>query len=363
MSEILDIPNAWKAGIITTKGLGLLSKLVHGNTLAITRAETGAGFVAEELLASQLAVTDPVQALTFSAVSYPEEGKCMIPCKLTNEEVETSYIARQIGLYAMDPDEGEILFYITQVEDEDGGTGIPAAKLIPSYSATWNLVIYYGMADGVDVTVDPAGAVTMEEVEQLIKGYSASVGSAIMERITVPATGWTELAEEDQEDGYLYTTDVAAEKAKEHHFPILALDIASLRIAGEAEVCPTIETLDGIVRFWSKAIPAADMTGTLMLRSENLIEPNIADLMYTLQPATTTVLGGIKGSDTIVIDADGTAHAVRDEQEVATDEEVADAMAELFGTVEEKPEEEPPGNDVATDEEVKDAVDDIFGDE
>jgi hypothetical protein len=365
MSEILDIPNAWKAGIITTKGLGLLSKLVHGNTLAITRAETGAGFVAEELLASQLAVTDPVQALSFSAVSYPEEGKCMIPCKLTNEEVETSYIARQIGLYAMEPDEGEILFYITQVEDEDGGTGIPAAKLIPSYSATWNLVIYYGMADGVDVTVDPAGAVTMEEVEQLIKGYSASVGSAIMERITVPATGWTELAEEDQEDGYLYTTDVVAEKAKEHHFPILALDIASLSVAANAEVCPTIDALDGIVRFWAKAIPAADLTGTLMLRSENLIEPNIADLMYTLQPATTTVLGGIKGSDTIVIDADGTAHAVGAAGgEVATDEEVAEAIEELFGPKEEEPEPEPDdgsGPDIATDEEVKDAVDDIFG--
>lgn len=169
MSEILDIPNSWKAGVITNKGLGLLSKLVKGHTLSITRAETGAGFVAPETLPLQTAITDPKQALTFSAVSYPEEGKCMIPCKLTNEEVTESYIARQIGLYAEDPDEGEILFYITQVEDEDGGTGIPAAKLIPSYSSVWNLVIYYGMADGVDVTVDPAGAITYEQMEEYVE--------------------------------------------------------------------------------------------------------------------------------------------------------------------------------------------------
>lgn len=169
MSEILEIPNAWKAGVITNKGLGLLSKLITGKTLNITRAETGAGWLAPELLPQQNAVTDPKQSLTFSAVSYPDEGKCMVPCKLTNEELTESYIARQLGLYAEDPDEGEILFYITQVEDEEGGTGIPSPKIIPSYSATWNLVIYYGMADGVEVTVDPSGAVSHEQMEVYVK--------------------------------------------------------------------------------------------------------------------------------------------------------------------------------------------------
>lgn len=171
MSEVLEIPNSWKAGVITNKGLGLLSKLVEGHSLIITRAETGAGFVDPELLPKQTAVTDPKQALTFAPVSYPDEGKCVIPCKLTNKDITESYIARQIGIYAEDPDDGEILFYITQVEDEDGGTGIPAAKIIPSYSSTWNLTIYYGMADGVNVTVDPAGAITQEIMEQYVEYY------------------------------------------------------------------------------------------------------------------------------------------------------------------------------------------------
>lgn len=171
MSEVLEIPNSWKAGVITNKGLGLLSKLVEGHSLIITRAETGAGFVEPELLPKQTAVTDPKQALTFAPVSYPDEGKCVIPCKLNNKDVTESYIARQIGIYAEDPDEGEILFYITQVEDEDGGTGIPASKIIPSYSSTWNLTIYYGMADGVNVTVDPAGAITQEMMEQYVTYY------------------------------------------------------------------------------------------------------------------------------------------------------------------------------------------------
>ena len=169
MSDIIEIPNSWKAGVITNDGLGLLSKLVKGHTLNITRAEIGAGWVDPEQLNTMQAVAEPMQALTFSTVSYPDEGKCVIPCKLDNSKVEESYIGRQIGLYAQDPDKGEILFYVTQVEDEDGGTGIPAAKIIPSYSATWNLVIYYGMADGVDVTVDPASSVTHEELENCVE--------------------------------------------------------------------------------------------------------------------------------------------------------------------------------------------------
>lgn len=168
MSEVLEVPNLWRAGIITNKGLGLLSKLITGNTLSITRAEVGAGWVDPDLLPQQTAVSDPKQAPTFSTVSYPEEGKCVVSCKVSNAEVAESYIARQIGLYANDPDEGEILYYITQVEDPEGGTGIPASNLIPSYSSTWNLVVVYGMADGVDITVDPAGSVTYEELEECV---------------------------------------------------------------------------------------------------------------------------------------------------------------------------------------------------
>jgi len=187
MSDIIEIPNSWKAGVITNDGLGLLSKLVKGHTLNIIRAEIGAGWVDPEQLNTLKAVMEPMQALSFSTVSYPEEGKCVIPCKLDNSNVTESYIGRQIGLYAQDPDKGEILFYVTQVEDEDGGTGIPANNIIPSYSATWNLVIYYGMADGVDVTVDPASSVTHEEMEQFVEdaleGFQEDMRPATNEEI------------------------------------------------------------------------------------------------------------------------------------------------------------------------------------
>lgn len=337
MSEILEVPNSWKAGIITKKGLGLLSKLVKGNTLSITRAETGAGFVDHALLPDLAAVMEPMQALTFSTVSYPEEGKCVVPCKLTNEEITDSYIARQIGLYAMDPDEGEILFYITQVEKEDGGTGIPSTSLIPSYSSTWNLVIYYGMADGVDVTVDPAGTVSLEDLEEAIDGakkeVANSVGSAIIRDITIPKDGWQPVGE-NAEDDYIYTVDVLLADALDTHFPTMALDIVSLKPAAEAGMCPTIDALDGIVRFWARTIPTVDLTGSIMLRSENLI--TIEDIGNGLT-----------------------------DDDIATDEEVSDAVEDVFGDATEDDDSDE-GNEenqdnIATDKEVEDMLTDVFG--
>lgn len=320
MSEILEVPNSWKAGVITNKGLGLLSKLVKGNTLAITRAETGAGFVDAELLGQQTAVLEPMQALTFNAVSYPEEGKCVIPCKLSNEDITTSYIARQIGLYAMDPDEGEILFYITQVESEEGGTGIPAAHLIPSYTATWNLVILYGMADGVEVMVDPAGTVSPDEmyayVDSAINEVADKVGSAIIREITIPKDSW-QAAGENAIGEYIYTVDVALTEATADHFPVMALDVLSLDPAAEAELCTTIETLEGVVRFWAKAIPTADLTGSILLRSENLVKMDTA----TDEEVDDTV-------DDIFGETGGGTSC---NHEIATDEEVADVLKDIFG--------------------------------
>ena len=319
MSEILEVPNAWRAGVITNKGLGLLSKLVKGHTLSITRAETGAGYVDPDLLAQQTAVSDPMQALTFSTVSYPEEGKCVIPCRLTNEEITTSYIARQIGLYAMDPDEGEILFYITQVEKEDGGTGIPSKKLIPSYTSTWNLVILYGMADGVTLEVDPADNVSRDEmhdyVDSAMNEIADKVGAAVKRRITIPAANWKENADA-AEGGYAFVCTVTLEEAKEEHFPTMALDIPSLDPAAEAGLCPTIETLDGAVRFWAEKVPSEDLEGTILLRSENMI---------TLS--------------------------------TATDQEVSDVVENIFG----ESGGDPPVYEIATDEEVRKTAQDIFG--
>lgn len=160
--------NTWENTVLTDKGRALMAKLTQGNTLNITRAETGAGFVTPGLLTKQTAVTDPKQTLNFRPVSYPETGKCALPVALKNEGLTTGYEATQVGIYAMDPDEGEILFFLSQAPDSNKGTPIPSETEMPGYSAEWTFYLQYGQADGVNVTVDPTGTVSREEMEQYI---------------------------------------------------------------------------------------------------------------------------------------------------------------------------------------------------
>ena len=160
--------NIWSNAVITDKGLALLAKLTQGNTLDIIEAVTGAGFVTPGLLQKQTAVTDPKQSLKSRPVSYPETGRCDLPLTLTNEGLATGYEATQVGVYATDPDEGKILFFIAQSTAADTGTTIPSESEMPGYSAEWTFRIQYGQADSVNVTVDPANTVSPDELEAYI---------------------------------------------------------------------------------------------------------------------------------------------------------------------------------------------------
>ncbi len=161
--------NIWENAVVTEKGLALLAKLVEGNTLDITDAETGAGYVTPGLLVKQVAVTDPKQELSFRNVSYPEEGTCATPCYLDNDDLEEGYTANQVGIYATDPDEGRILFFIAQAASGNG-TIIPSKAEMPGYMAEWTFYFKFGQADGVTVIVDPANTVTQRGMEQYIAG-------------------------------------------------------------------------------------------------------------------------------------------------------------------------------------------------
>lgn len=161
--------NIWANTVLTDKGRALLAKLTQGNTLHITRAVTGAGFVTPGLLAKQTDVTDPKQTLDkFRPVSYPEAGKCEITVELTNEDLAIGYDATQIGMFATDPDEGEVLLFISQAVDAQSGNIIPSETEMPGYSAEWTFVLQYGQADGVTVTVDPSNTVSRAEMKTYI---------------------------------------------------------------------------------------------------------------------------------------------------------------------------------------------------
>ena len=157
----------WSNAVITTKGLSLLSKLIEGDTLTITRAVTGSGTVATSALPAQTAVTSQKQTLSFRNISYPAVGKCAVPVYLTNDNLATGYTATQVGVFATDPDDGEILFFIAQANSGEG-TVVPSATEMPGYSAEWTFYFQYGQASSVSVTVDPSNTASQAQLAQYL---------------------------------------------------------------------------------------------------------------------------------------------------------------------------------------------------
>ena len=178
--------NVWANTVITDKGNSLLSKLTQGHTLDLVEAVTGAGYVTPGLLTKQTAVTDPKQVLDFRPVSYPKTGKCALPVALTNKGLTEGYEAMTLGVFANDPDEGKILFFIAQGAITDKGpkgTPVPSEAEMPGFSAEWIFYFQYGQADGVQVTVDPTNTVSRAEMETYVKSRFAALSTAQIDAI------------------------------------------------------------------------------------------------------------------------------------------------------------------------------------
>lgn len=158
--------STWKA-VLTEKGEALLAKMTQGSVLDITHAEVGAGTVDASLLKQQTSVATMKQRATIEPVGYPAEGMCALPVTITNEGLSAGYSAWQIGVFANDPDEGTVLFFIAQAEDI--ATGVPSPALMPSYKTQIIFHVEYGDADSVNVDVNPANAVSQAAMENYVK--------------------------------------------------------------------------------------------------------------------------------------------------------------------------------------------------
>ena len=341
---------------VTTTGRAVITACwALQKPLKLTRVTFGTGRVAEDVdLADVHALLSPVVDGAVGNWTHTEDRLNFIAQyeNISHPEIEDVFLLSEFIVWAEDPETGtEVDFLYATLGDY--------IQSVPPYRATQPTSIFkfpvtVVVSDEMEVTIsaptglatvdDLAGLAKITDLEKIINQHNAdkdahsaaieakvqemiddgkfaneetirkeideafaeqanNVGSAIIRRITIPATGWVEVGEGAEGIGEnKYTIDVEITEAMEEHYPSMALDIASLEIAADAEMCPTIQALDGIVRFWAMAIPAADLTGTILLRSENLV----------------------------VLEPDG-GEGLPSDYEIATDEEVKETVNGIFG--------------------------------
>lgn len=159
---------AFKSAVITAKGQALLSKVIAGTTkLAFTKIA-----ISENTLSGDLAKLTGIgtikQSNKVASVVQQNGANVKVSTSFSNETLGSGYYIRNIGLYATDPNDGEILYSIS-VADESAATAdwMPPYNGIGVSSLLVDLVTAVSNAANVNVTVDPSAGATVAQITNL----------------------------------------------------------------------------------------------------------------------------------------------------------------------------------------------------
>ena len=153
----------WRYACKTIQGMNLDLKLVGREDLPLrlTRAMSGAGNINPTQLMGLTDVMIPVQELQLlDIIEHIDENIVMIPIILRNTGVKKQYNMYQIGIYAEDPDLGEILYIVLQSE---GPEEIPSVAEMKDFKLEWYINLSVSNADNVEVVIDETGVLTLEQ--------------------------------------------------------------------------------------------------------------------------------------------------------------------------------------------------------
>lgn len=171
----------FKKAVITDKGLALVNKVQTGITnLEFTKISTGDGDYGDsEDLTKVTDLKEKKQDFTLSSISIIDNDTAKIRTVIGNQGLETGYYIKEIGLYAQDPDEGEILYSVSTAYEEQWDY-LPAESEMNL--ATITLDVFSSIANASTVTIKGgtgafASAEDLENLKKLVEEhYKVIVG-------------------------------------------------------------------------------------------------------------------------------------------------------------------------------------------
>ncbi|WP_234028460.1 phage tail-collar fiber domain-containing protein [Lentibacillus sp. Marseille-P4043] len=96
--------------VLTNKGKNLQSKAQAGVTLEYTRIGVGDGNLGSTSILSLNYLVNEIKSLSIVKLKALEGGKSVVGTVLSNQDLTQGFYFREVGVYAADPDLGEILY-------------------------------------------------------------------------------------------------------------------------------------------------------------------------------------------------------------------------------------------------------------
>lgn len=179
---------SWNNSLYTNVGTNMMSEVLSGATMTITKAVGGAGTTAAESLAALTDVKDQKQTLKILGIedatdSTGNDAGKRIKIQITNEDVETGYILHQVGIYAKLADGEETLLIIMQ---DDRGVEIPSHTENSDFEIELYGIMAISNVANIEVTVDPNAVASVKMVNDTKKALQDEA-----QRTYLPLSGGT----------------------------------------------------------------------------------------------------------------------------------------------------------------------------
>ncbi len=142
--------------VLTTKGIALLAKAQAGRcAISLTKAQTGDGsYTAGEDLKARTALKSQKQTFPLNTVRTQNQTNVYVKFIITNKQdggnLTQGYYVKEVGLFATDPDEGEILYAIATAVQNQWDYMPSYNNLLPS---TITLEFLTEVANAANVTI------------------------------------------------------------------------------------------------------------------------------------------------------------------------------------------------------------------
>lgn len=159
----------WNGLQLTNKGIALQAKVQAGTELEITKLKLGSGVVPSGTDIKTLTdLITPEQNLGIGGKEAVDDY-CKISSTISNTGLEAGYYVRELGVFAQDPDDGEILYMYTT----DGAPDyLPAGGGSTVISQEFSVMIAVDDTDNIVVDIDPAALATMGYVQLQIQEHN-----------------------------------------------------------------------------------------------------------------------------------------------------------------------------------------------
>ncbi|UPK45904.1 tail fiber protein [Paenibacillus pabuli] len=205
--------SSFGANGLTNKGRNLQAKAQAGAQLKYTKFVMGSGALGNQSIPNLTAVITPRKTVNVTRLFVdPQAQRATVGMYFTNADVTTGFTWREIGLYAIDPDEGEILYWYGNAGD--AGDYIPPGNGSEILEQTYDAIVYVGTATNIVATIDTSLVfATIQQLNQTLADSKTYTDQKVA-TVSIPDASLTQKGKVQLNDSTESVSDTSASTPK-----------------------------------------------------------------------------------------------------------------------------------------------------